>query len=49
VHQSKEKIKRKIKRTYKRIEIEWNKIGDKRIAIKHNGGMHCMAAHKKNS
>jgi hypothetical protein len=49
MHQSKEKIKRKIKRTYTRIEIEWNKIENKRIAIKHDGGMHCMAAHKKNS
>jgi hypothetical protein len=29
------------------IEIEWNKIGDKRIAIKHDGAMHCMAAHKR--
>jgi hypothetical protein len=29
------------------IEIEWNKIWDKRIAIKYDGGMHCMAAHKK--
>jgi hypothetical protein len=29
------------------IKIEWNKIWDKRIAIKYDGGMHCMAAHKK--
>jgi hypothetical protein len=29
------------------IEIEWNKIWDKRIAIKYDGGTHCMAAHKK--